>query len=351
MTAPRTDLPNTKLHPPIEPFDTGFLTVGDQARHELYYELSGNPDGLPALFLHGGPGGGTRPGVRQFFDPAKYRIVLLDQRGAGKSRPNVAEDFHGALADNTTDHLVADLESLREHLGVDVWHLVLGGSWGSTLALAYAEAHPGRMKNLLLRGIFTFLRDEVDNLFRNGLTALHYPDVWEAYRDFVLTHPALEGEVPNDLLEGYRRLLENPDTREAAAASFVAYELALSTAVLDQERIASTLATPATLIPFASLEVVYMLADGFMQEGQLLQPERLARLRDINISMVHGRADHVCLPTAAWRLHKALLAQGVASRLWFIDGNGHSDAEAGIGGALRMEADRIARSTATLASE
>lgn len=342
MTAPRTDLPNTELHPPIDPYETGFLTVGDDARHELYYELSGNPDGLPALFLHGGPGGGTRPGVRQFFDPAKYRIVLLDQRGAGQSRPNVADDFKQALADNTTDHLVADLEVLREHLNVSAWHLVLGGSWGSTLALAYAQAHPDRMNNLLLRGIFTFLRDEVDNLFRNGLTALHYPEVWEAYRDFVVTHPMMAGNAPADLLEGYRVLLENPDTREAAAAAFVAYELALSSAVRNQKRIATTLATPATLIPFASLEVVYMLADGFLHEGQLLQPERLARLRDINVSMVHGRADHVCLPTAAWRLHKALLAQDVASRLWFIDGNGHSDAEPGIGGALRMEADRIA---------
>ncbi len=341
MKALRTDRPDTELHPPIEPYETGFLKVGDKSRHELYYELSGNRDGLPALFLHGGPGGGTRPGVRQFFDPEKYCIVLLDQRGSGQSRPNVADDFDSALADNTTDHLVADLEVLREHLGVTAWHLVLGGSWGSTLALAYAQSHPKRMKNLLLRGIFTFLRDEVDNLFRNGLTALHYPDAWEAYRDFVVKHPTMAGNAPDDLLEGYRQLLNDPDTREAAAAAFVAYELALSSAIRDQERITNTLATPATLIPFASLEVVYMLAGGFMQEGQLLQPERVARLRDISVSMVHGRADHVCLPTAAWRLHKALLAEGVASRLWLIDGNGHTDAEAGIGGALRMEADRI----------
>ncbi|MEM9387022.1 MAG: prolyl aminopeptidase [Pseudomonadota bacterium] len=341
MTAPPTDHPSTDLHPPVEPYETGFLTVGDRSKHELYYELSGNPEGSPALFLHGGPGGGTRPGVRQFFDPARYRIVLLDQRGAGKSRPNVSQDFKGALADNTTGHLVADLEALREHLGVSVWHLVLGGSWGCTLALAYAQAHPDRMRHLLLRGIFTFLRDEVDNLFRNGATALHYPEVWEAYRDFVLKHPKLP-EPPGDLLEGYRRLLADPDTRDAAAAAFVAYELALSSAIRNEERIATTLATPATLIPFASLEVAYMLAGGFMEEGQLLQPHHLARLRDMDISIVHGRADHVCLPTAAWRLHKRLLAQEVSSRLWFVDGNGHSDAEPGIGGALRMEADRIA---------
>ncbi|MEO0421936.1 MAG: prolyl aminopeptidase [Pseudomonadota bacterium] len=341
MKAPRTDHPTTDLHPPIDPHETGFLTVGDTAKHELYYEVSGNPNGLPALFLHGGPGGGTRPGVRQFFDPSRYRIVLLDQRGAGKSRPNVSENFDAALSDNTTGHLVADLEVLREHLGVSVWHLVLGGSWGSTLALAYAQTHPDRMKHLLLRGIFTFLRDEVDNLFRNGATALHYPEVWEAYRDFILKHPKLP-EPPDDLLEGYRLLLANPDTRDAAASAFVAYELALSSAIRNEERITSTLATPATLIPFASLEVAYMLAGGFMSEGQLLDPEHLASLRDIEVSMVHGRADHVCLPTAAWRLHKALLAQGVSSRLWFVDGNGHSDSEPGIGGALRLEADRIA---------
>ncbi|MEL7025307.1 MAG: prolyl aminopeptidase [Pseudomonadota bacterium] len=346
MSAPRVDLPNTELHPPIAPYETGFLKVGDEASHELYYEVSGNADGLPALFLHGGPGGGTRPGVRQFFDPDKYRIVLLDQRGSGQSRPNVAEDFDRALADNTTEHLVADLEVLREHLGVDRWHLVLGGSWGSTLALAYAQAHADRMKNLLLRGIFTFLRDEVDDLFRNGTTARHYPEVWAAYRDFVVTHPSLASSRPDDLVEGYRILLSNPDTRDAAAAAFVGYELALSSAMPNHERIAATLATPKTLIPFASLEVVYMLAGGFLGEGQLLQPECLARLRDIKVSMVHGRADHVCLPTAAWRLHQALLEQHVDSRLWFVDGNGHSDSEPGIGGALRMEADRIARSAA-----
>ncbi|MEM6640074.1 MAG: alpha/beta fold hydrolase, partial [Pseudomonadota bacterium] len=312
------------------------------ARHQLYYEISGNPEGVPALFLHGGPGGGTRPGVRQFFDPAKYPIVLLDQRGSGQSKPNVSDDFDAALADNTTEHLVADLESLREHLDVSQWHLVLGGSWGSTLALAYAQAHPTRMRNLLLRGIFTFLRDEVDGLFRNGLTALHYPDAWEAYRDFVHQHPALADDVPDDLLEGYQRLLMNPQTRDAAATAFVAYELALSSAVPNHARMKETLATPSTLIPFASLEVVYMLAGGFMEEAQLLQHQRLARLKNMQISIVHGRADHICLPTAAWRLHKALLAQNVDSRLWFVDGNGHSDSEPGIGGALRMEADRFA---------
>jgi proline iminopeptidase len=343
MSTPvRTDPAPTELHPPITPYATGHLEVGAEgARHELYWETSGNPDGLPALFLHGGPGGGTRAGVRQFFDPAVYRIVLLDQRGAGKSKPNVADDYEGALADNTTQHLVADLEALREHLGVAQWHLVLGGSWGSTLALAYAQAHPDRMKKLLLRGIFTFLADEVDGLFRNGATADHHPDAWEAYRDFIHDHPQFGGNPPSDLLEGYRVLLEQPETRDDAAAAFVGYEMVMSKAVRNHDAIAETLATPSRLIPFASLEVCYMLAAGFLEEGQLIAPDNLARMRGLEVATVHGRSDHVCRPAAAWRLHQALLEAGVSSTLWYVDGNGHSDGEPGIGGALRAEADRL----------
>lgn len=340
----RTDPAPTALHPPIEPHRTGFLDVGREgARHALYWEESGNPDGLPALFLHGGPGGGTRPGVRQFFDPEAYRIVLLDQRGAGRSRPNVADDFTAALADNTTAHLVDDLERLREHLGIERWHLVLGGSWGSTLALAYAQAHPDRCHRIVLRGVFTFLRDEVDQLFRDGSTGLNHPDVWAPYRDFILAHPRFAGEPPDDLIEGYRILLDDPATRDAAAKAFVGYELALSKAHRDAAGIAESLETPSRLIPFASLEVVYMLAAGFMDEGQLLHPANLARMKDLEVATVHGRADVVCRPAAAWRLHQALEAAGVSNTLWFVDGAGHSDSEPGIAGALRAEADRLAR--------
>lgn len=334
-----------ELHPPIEPYHSGYLAVsgpGDAA-HELYFEESGNPDGQPALFLHGGPGGGTRPQVRQFFDPAVTRIVLLDQRGAGKSRPNVADDFDAALNGNNTQALIADLEALRAHLGVDVWALVVGGSWGSTLGIAYAQAHPERVRKLLLRGVFTFLRDEVDALFRSGASAAHYPDAWEAYAGFIEGHPRLRPEQRHDLLEGYRVLLADPTTRDAAARAFVGYELALSKLFRDEAAIAASLENPSRLIPFASLEVAYMLADGYLAPGQLLEPDNLARMRGIEISVVHGRNDHVCLPRAAWRLCRALDGVGVPVALHFVDGAGHSDSEPRIANALRREADRMVR--------
>ena len=194
-----------------EPFAVEHLDVGDG--HALYLEQSGNPDGPPALFLHGGPGGGCAPRVRGFFDPDHYRIVLFDQRGAGQSRPNVAEDFDAAMHENNTPKLIADIERIRQHLGLERWPVVLGGSWGSTLALAYAQAHPDRVDALVLRGIFTFERDEVDGLFRNGRTADHYPAEWERYRDFARTHRPEE----SDLVRAYRSLLDDEALRERAA--------------------------------------------------------------------------------------------------------------------------------------
>src|SRR5882724_3715986 len=192
-----TNMSRRGAYPPIEPFRTGFLRVSDV--HELYFEESGNPDGKPAVFLHGGPGGGTDAKMRTFFNPELYRIVLFDQRGCGKSRP------HASLVDNTTWHLVDDIERLREHLGIARW-LVFGGSWGSTLALAYAQSHPQRVTELVLRGIFLLRKWEIDWFYQNpgGAGAL-YPDLWE---QFVEPIPASER---GDMVGAYYQRLTSED--------------------------------------------------------------------------------------------------------------------------------------------
>src|ERR1700704_3877863 len=186
-----TNMSRRGAYPPIEPFRTGFLRVSDV--HELYFEESGNPDGKPAVFLHGGPGGGTDPKMRTFFDPKLYRIVLFDQRGCGKSRP------HANLVDNTTWHLVEDIERLREHLGIERW-LVFGGSWGSTLALSYAQTHPERVESLVLRGIFLCRPSEIRWFYQEGASAI-FPDVWEQYLNVI---PETERA---DMLGAYHRRL------------------------------------------------------------------------------------------------------------------------------------------------
>src|SRR5688572_22072776 len=183
------------LYPEIEPFDTGFLAVSDL--HRVYYEQAGNPNGIPAVFLHGGPGGGLSPKMRRFFDPAKYRIVLFDQRGCGQSTP------HAELRDNTTWHLVADIEQIRTHLGIEKW-LVFGGSWGSTLALAYAEKHPERVSALVLRGIFLLRRFELEWFYQQGLS-LMFPDLFE---DYVRPIPEVER---GDLMSAFYRRLTGSD--------------------------------------------------------------------------------------------------------------------------------------------
>jgi proline iminopeptidase len=331
---------NDGLYPEIEPYETAMLPCDG---HQLYYELSGNPAGPTALFLHGGPGGGTSPRVRRFFDPAHYRIVLLDQRGSGKSIPNVSDDYEAALHHNTTDHLVADIETLREAIGLDQWQVILGGSWGSTLALAYAEAHPSRVRQLILRGIFTFLPDEVDTLFQNGRAANHYPDEWAAYVDHI-RHTSEDWEREQDNLVGaYRERLLDPTRRMEAAKAFVGYEISISHLHKNTERIASVMATPEVLVPFAALEVHYMLHSGFMRRGQLL--DEVGTLKDHRIHIVHGRNDAVCLPRAASRLFQALQAAGAGDNvtLEFVEAAGHSDSEPPISRALRRAADAFAR--------
>lgn len=328
-----------ELYPPIEPFETTWLK---REGHELYVELSGNPSGPTALFLHGGPGGGTSPRVRRFFSPSHYRIVLLDQRGAGRSRPNVSDDYDAAIKDNTTPHLVADIEALREWLELDIWQLILGGSWGSTLALAYAEAHPDRVRQLLLRGIFTFLNDEVESLFQSGRVADHYPEAWAAYTGYIRESSQDWAREQSNLLGAYRTRLLDDAQRMDAARAFVNYELSISHLHLNEERIASVMQTPEVLVPFAALEVQYMLHHGYLRQGQLL--DDISCLRDHRIHIVHGRNDTVCLPRAAWRLMEALRGAGATDNvtLEFIEAAGHSDSEPPIAHALRRATDALA---------
>jgi proline iminopeptidase len=327
------------LYPPIEPYEATML---QRDGHQLYYELSGNPSGPTALFLHGGPGGGTSPRVRRFFDPSRYRIVLLDQRGSGNSIPNVSKDYDAALRNNTTAHLVADIEALREHLDLDTWQLILGGSWGSTLAIAYAEAHPTRVHQLLLRGIFTFLPDEVDTLFQDGRVANHYPDAWEAYVDYIRRTSTDWSREQHNLVGAYRDRLQDDAQRMEAAKAFATFELSISHLHKNADRIAATMEAPAQLVPFAALEVHYMLHGGFMRRGQLL--DDVGILKDHRIHIVHGRNDTVCLPRAAHRLFHALRAAGAGDNLTleYIEAAGHSDSEPGISKALRTAADTLA---------
>ena len=331
------------LYPPIEPYEVAML---QRDGHQLYYELSGNPNGPTALFLHGGPGGGTSPRVRRFFDPAHYRIVLLDQRGSGNSKPNVSEDYEAALKDNTTAHLVADIEALREALKLDVWQLVLGGSWGSTLAIAYAEAHPDRVRQLLLRGIFTFLPDEVDTLFQDGRVAHHYPEEWEAYTGYIQRTSSDWARERDNLVGAYRDRLQDDAQRMDAAKAFVTFELSVSKLYQNPALIAETMEQPARLVPFAALEVHYMLHNGFMRRGQLL--DEVGRIKDHRIHIVHGRNDAVCLPRAAHRLVGALRSAGAGDNvtLEYIEAAGHSDSEPNISKALRTAADALAREAA-----
>jgi proline iminopeptidase len=328
------------LYPEIEPYETAML---QREGHRLYYELSGNPDGPTALYVHGGPGGGTSPRVRRFFDPSYYRIVLLDQRGSGQSVPNVSNDYDAAMRDNTTPHLVDDIEALRIGLGLEQWELLLGGSWGSTLTLAYAQAHPSRVNKLLLRGIFTFLPDEVDTLFQSGRVADHYPDEWEAYVAHIRETSSDWGTEKDNLLAAYRVRLLDPDRRMAAAKAFVAYELSISHLHQNHERMASVMATPEVLVPFAALEVHYMLNAGFMRRGQLL--DDVSAIKDHRIHIVHGRNDTVCLPRAAARLHNALKGAGAVDNvtLEYVEAAGHSDSEPPIAVALRKAADLLAQ--------
>ncbi|HTS52538.1 MAG TPA: prolyl aminopeptidase [Burkholderiales bacterium] len=279
--------PRTELHPEIEPFESGMLPV--DARHTLYWEQSGTSHGVPVLFVHGGPGAGTSPGQRRFFDPAFYRIVLFDQRGAGRSTP------HGELIDNTTPDLVADIEKLRAHLGIERW-MVFGGSWGSTLSLAYAQTCPERCLALVLRGIFLCRQQEVD-WFLYGLRSI-FPEAW---REFVEAIPEPERR---DLLAAYASRLDHPDpaVHLPAARAWSLYEGRCSTLLPNAETVAYFSGDHVAL-GLARIEAHYFRGRAFLPENALL--DNVHRLRKIPAVIVQGRYDMVCPAVSADDLHRA----------------------------------------------
>ena len=315
--------PLRSLYPEIEPFDSGFLPVS--SLHTLYYEQSGNPNGKPVVFLHGGPGGGTNAKCRRFFDPAVYRIVLFDQRGCGKSTP------HAELTDNTTWDLVADIECVREHLGIGRWQ-VFGGSWGSTLALAYAQTHPDKVSELVLRGIFMLRRWELEWFYQKGCDAL-YPDAWETYLDAI---PEVER---GDLMSAYHRRLTSPDakTRTDAARAWSVWEGATSFLWQDKSHIESS-AEDEFALAFARIECHYFVNGGFFEhDDQLLR--NVERIRNIPAVIVQGRYDVVCPLRSAWDLHRAW----PEADLHIVQDAGHSAFEPGIVHELVEATDRFGR--------
>lgn len=322
-------------YPPIEPYEQGMLDVGDG--HRLHWECCGNPDGKPAVFLHGGPGGGCKPDHRRAFDPSRYRVVLVDQRGCGRSTPNAGdpdpEVARAALRANTTAHLVADLERLRDHLGIDRW-MLFGGSWGSTLALAYALRHPDAVTELVLRGIFTLREWELDWYYGGGAQAI-YPDRWAEFLTPLPKELHTAGAVA--IIGGYHRLLHDPDPAVAGRAA-VAWSAWEGTTITLRPRPAVTDAftRPDFALAFARIENHYMRHAGFLAEGELLRDA--PRLAGVPGVIVQGRYD-VCTPMrTAWELHRAW----PNSELVVVDDAGHAFNEPGIQDALIATTDRLA---------
>lgn len=276
-------------YPPIEPFNEGFLATGDG--HSLYFAECGNPNGAPALIVHGGPGGGCNPAMRRFHDPRHYRIILLDQRGCGRSTPNAS------LENNTTWHLVADIERLREHLGISRWQL-FGGSWGSTLSLAYAITHPERVSSLVLRGIFLLRQSELTWFYQDGCSHL-FPEAWEAFQRVI------PDDERGDMISAYYRRLTDPDpdVHLPAAEAWSVWEGTTLSLIEDPVRIRS-FANPGYALAFARIECHYFVNGGFFDvDDQLLRDAH--RLKGIPGVIAHGRYDVVCPLQNAWDLKQA----------------------------------------------
>jgi proline iminopeptidase len=309
------------LYPPIEPYRSGNLDVG--AGHRLYWELCGNPSGKPAVFLHGGPGAGCSPDHRGQFDPERYNVLLFDQRGCGRSTP------HASLDANTTWDLVADIERLREMLAIERW-LVFGGSWGSTLSLAYAQMHPERVTELVLRGIFTFCQYELDWLYKDGASSI-FPDKWE---EFLAPIPP---EERGDMVAAYHRRLINPDhaVQLQAAKAWSKWEAETVTLLPNPEVIEEHTGDDFA-IAIARIENHYMVNRGWLEEGQLIRGAE--KLRKIPGVIVQGRYDCCTPPRAAWALHRAW----PEAELNIVADGGHLFNEPGILDGLIRAADAFA---------
>lgn len=317
------------FYPEIEPYDTLMLPVGDG--HELYVEQSGNPEGAPVVFVHGGPGSGTSAKQRRVFDPERYRIVLLDQRMAGRSTPHASTTVDPQVwATNTTAHLVGDLELVREHLGIERWH-VFGGSWGSCLSLAYAEAHPERVSSLVLRGIFTLRRFELEWMYERGHLEHVYPDLWADYVAPVAPERRHEMQI------AYHELLFDPDpaVHLPAARAWSGWESRIITVLPDDEAYAKATEDRQALA-FARIENHFFVHGGFMREGQLI--DEAHRVREIPTAIIQGRLD-MCTPA---RTAFDLAARLPEAEFTVIPDAGHAFSEPGTLDALVRATDRMA---------
>lgn len=308
-------------YPEIEPYASGHLDVGDG--HMVYWERVGTPGAKPAVFLHGGPGGGVNPGQRRVFDPARYDVLLFDQRGCGKSTP------HAGLEHNTTWDLVADIEKLRAMVGVDKW-LVFGGSWGSTLALAYAQTHPDKVSEIVLRGIFTLRRAELLWYYQHGASNI-FPDKWE---NFLAPIPEAER---GDLMAAYRRRLVSDDeaVQLEAAKAWATWEGETLT-LLPDPMVSNAFYDAHFALAFARIENHYFVHAGWLEEGQLLRDANL--LRDIPAIIVQGRYDMATPAVTAWDLHRAW----PEAEFHWVEDAGHALSQPGILHELILATDRFA---------
>jgi len=315
MTAPRS------LYPEIEPFETGMLDVGDG--HTIYWERVGTKGAKPAVFLHGGPGGGFSPRHRRLFDPARYEVVLFDQRGCGRSTP------HAELEANTTWHLVADIERLREKFGFEKW-LVFGGSWGSTLKLAYAQTHRERVSELVVRGVYTLSRAELDWYYQFGVSEM-FPEKWEHFLAPIA--PAERG----NMMTAYRKLLTGDDRAKQmeAAKAWSRWEGETIT-LLPEPETSGHMTEDHYALAFARIENHYFVHGGWLRERQLLDDAH--RLKGIPGVIVHGRYDMPCPARYAWELHRGW----PEAEFFLVEGAGHAYSEPGILDRLIYATDRFA---------